>query len=322
MEHTVVGGQLQRRDPLLMSLRATDEEKAEVIEYLEWQLGKSSSKQVVVRHVEKVVAENVTGDRYEVWSCVTNQGDWWVVTPMMNFYTQRDFKSADVVLTFHVGMVGRVMSRDETPLAPELKGAFSEPWRKWEDAAETMRAAQEAEDFQTVGMRLREAFISMLKIVADDDLVPEDTDKPQDANAEWLNLLADRIASGPSNARLRAYLKNVGKETWQHVNWLTHAANATRFDAEIAVANVSHLISVFTVAMLRDHRGAPKRCAYCGSYRVGSGTCIRCGWVDESYVPPAPKPEVSPEELAARLATPHTLSSDIDTFVSPEDFPS
>ncbi|KQV07343.1 hypothetical protein [Leifsonia sp. Root112D2] len=303
-----------------MTLRATDEEKAEVTEYLEWQLGKTSVKKLVVRHVEKIVAENITGDRYEVWNCVTNQGKWWVVTPMMNFYTQRDFKSADVVLTFHVGMVGRIMSRDQAPLAPELKDAFSEPWRKWEDAVETMRVAQEAEDFQAVGMRLREAYVSMLKMVANDELVPEGVDTPQDANPEWLNLLADQIAGSPSNARLRAYLKNVGKETWQHVSWLTHATNATRFDAEIAVANISHLISVFTVAMLRAHRGAPKRCADCGSYRVGSGTCARCGWVDESYVPPEPRPEPSPEELAERLATPHTLSSDIDTFMSPEDF--
>jgi hypothetical protein len=303
-----------------MTLRATDEEKAEVIGHLEWQLGKTSVKKLVVKHVEKIVAENITGDRYEVWNCITNQGKWWVITPMMNFYTQRDFKSADVVLTFHVGMVGRIMSRDQAPLAPELKDAFSEPWRKWEDAVETMRVAQEAEDFQAVGMRLREAYVSMLKMVADDELVPEGVDSPQAANAEWLNLLADRIAGGSSNARLRAYLKSVGKETWQHVSWLTHATNATRFDAEIAVANISHLISVFTVALLRAQRGAPKRCAECGSYRVGSGTCSRCGWVDESYVAPEPRPEPSPEELAERLATPHTLSSDIDTFMSPEDF--
>jgi hypothetical protein len=302
-----------------MTLRARKEEKAAVAEYLEWQLGETSARKLVVKHVEKIIAENITGDRYEVWNCITNQGSWWVVTPMMNLYTQRDFKSADVVLTFHVGMVGRVMSQDQAPLAPELKDAFSEPWRKWEDAVETMRVAQEAEDFQSVGMRLRESYVSMLKMVADEDLVPEGVDKPQAANAEWLNLLAEKIAGGSSNARLRAYLKSVGKETWQHVSWLTHATNATRFDAEIAVANTAHLISVFTVALLRDHSGAPRRCAECGSYQVGSGICARCGWVDESHAPPEPRPEPSPEELATRLATPHILSSDIKTFVSPQD---
>jgi len=308
-----------RHAGVLMTLRATKEEKAAVAEYLEWQLGETSARKLVVKHVEKIIAENITGDRYEVWNCITNQGSWWVVTPMMNLYTQRDFKSADVVLTFHVGMVGRVMSRDQAPLAPELKDAFSEPWRKWEDAVETMRVAQEAEDFQSVGMRLRESYVSMLRMVADEDLVPEGVDKPQAANAEWLNLLAEKIAGGSSNARLRAYLKSVGKETWQHVSWLTHATNATRFDAEIAVANIAHLLSVFTVAILRDHSGAPKRCAECGSYQVGSGVCARCGWVDESHVPPEPRPEPAPEEVAARLATPHILSSDIKTFVSPQD---
>jgi len=184
-----------------MTLRATDEESAEVVEYLEWQLGKGSARKVVVRHVEKITAENITGDRFEVWNCVTNQGKWWVVTPMMNFYTQRDFKSADVVLTFHVGMVGRVMSQDQPPLAPELRDAFSEPWRKWEGAVETMRVAQEAEDFQAVGMRLREAYISMLKMVADGELAPAGPGPPQSANPEWMDLLADKVASGSSNAR-------------------------------------------------------------------------------------------------------------------------
>lgn len=164
------------------------------------------------------------------------------------------------------------------------------------------------------------SYVSMLTMVADEYLVPEGVDKPQAANAEWLNLLAEKIAGGSSNARLRAYLKSVGKETWQHVSWLTHATNATRFDAEIAVANTAHFISVFTVAMLRDHSGAPKHCAECGSYQVGSGVCARCGWVDESHVPPEPRPEPSPEELVTRPATPHTLIFDINTFVAPVDF--
>jgi hypothetical protein len=126
VEQKVWRGRAANDRPCLLggkaTLPATDEEKAEVRSYLEWQLRKTTEdgESVVVRNVEKVSAENATGDRFEIWSCITNQGNWWVVTPMMNFYPQEDFKSADVVLTFHVGMVGRIMSRDEAPLAPEL----------------------------------------------------------------------------------------------------------------------------------------------------------------------------------------------------------
>jgi len=302
-----------------MTLAASDKEKEEVRTYLEVQLGKSSQRKLTVQHVEKIIAENIAGGRYEVWNCVTNQGNWWVLTPLMNFYSQKDFKSADVVLTFHAGMVARILSRDEVPLAPELADAFTEPWRKWEDAVETMKTAREAEDFQAVGMRLREAYVSMLKMVADDDLVPEGTERPKGADHAWLDLLAEHIAAGSSNSRLRSYLKTVGKETWQHVNWLTHVTNASTFDAEIAVANVSHLISVFTVSILRHQAGAPQRCEECGSYRLSGGVCQRCGWVDEAFVPPEPRPEPSPEEMAERLSSPHTLSSDIHTFMSPND---
>lgn len=302
-----------------MTLTTSDKEKEEVTTYLEAQLGKSTQRKLSVQHVEKTSAENVAGDRYEVWNCITNQGRWWVLTPLMNFYSQKDFKSADVVLTFHVGMVARILSRDEVPIAPELADVFTEPWRKWEGAVETLKTAQEAEDYQAVGMRLREAYVSMLKMVADDELLPVGAERPKDADNAWLGILADYIAPGSSNSRLRTYLKAVGKETWQHVSGLTHAANASPFDAEIAVANVSHLISVFTVSILRHERGAPARCGDCGSYRLSGGTCQRCGWVDDAYLPPVPRPEPSPEEMAERLSTPHTLSSDISTFMSPND---
>lgn len=302
-------------------MRATDEEKEGVSSYLEWQLGKTSVRTVTIKHVEKVAAENIAGNYYEVWNCVTSQGKWWVVTPMMNLYTQRDFRSADVVLTFHVGFTARIISRDEVPIISDLVDETQEVWRKWEDAAEQLLHAQEAEDFQAIGMRLRESIVALLKFFADDDdLVSKNVDRPQDSNVEWLNLLAEKIAAGSSNSHLRSYLKNVGKETWQHVNWLTHSTSAQRFDAELAIANVSHLIAVFSVARLRFERGPTKRCVECGSYRISEGTCDRCGWLDESYVQPEPRPEVLPEELKRRLKEPHTLSSDIDTFISPEDY--
>src|SRR5258708_37435453 len=60
-----------------------------------------------VKHVEKVASELVGAVRHEIWDvhCVASR--WWVVTPPMNLYSQADFKSRDVVLTFHLGLALR-----------------------------------------------------------------------------------------------------------------------------------------------------------------------------------------------------------------------
>lgn len=289
----------------------------EVSSYLRWQLSKSEADAVEVHHVERMNAESVMGTLYEVWDCVTDQGRWWVVRPPMNFYTQEDFKSADVVLTFHIGLTARMMARRTVPLSEEAESMFPDVWRKWADAENTMRDAIEAEDFQAVGMRLRETIVTFLKAAAHESLVGEGTETPQAANPEWLSLIANKIAAGPSNAKLRSYLKSLAKETWQYISWLTHAAGAYREDAEIGLANTSHLIAVYTAAMLRHVRGEPKRCPSCASYLVLAGRCWRCDWVDESYTAPEEE-RIAEEELARRLTEPHTPSSDISTFISPD----
>ena len=63
-----------------------------------------------------------------------------------------------------------------------------------------------------------------------------------------------------------------------------------------------------------------RRCERCGSYDVRGGRCGHCGWVDESYTPPPePEPLTEEEELTERLAEPCTPSSDISTFMRPQD---
>ncbi len=98
-------------------------------------------------------------------------------------------------------------------------------------------------------------------------------------------------------------------ETWDYVNWLTHAKNAIRMDAEIGLKAVEHLLGVFTAARLRQ-AGVPGRCTACGSYEVVGGVCRHCDWTDPSYEAPE-LPELSEEERARRLAEPCTPSSDI-----------
>jgi hypothetical protein len=48
----------------------------------------------------------------------------------------------------------------------------------------------------------------------------------------WSVLLANHLAAGASAAALRSYLKGIATESWDYVNWLTHAKNAVRMDAK------------------------------------------------------------------------------------------
>lgn len=169
-------------------------------------------------------------------------------------------------------------------------------------------------------MRLRECLISFLGESTSDELVPAGKQRPKHADFRaWTELLANTLAAGASAAKLRSYLKKTAVETWEYVNWLTHAKNAVRMDAEIGLKVVEHLLGMFTAARLRIGR-MNRRCAERGSYELVAETCRHCGWVDPSYESPDVQ-EWSEAERARRLATPCVPSSDISTFMGPHDFP-
>lgn len=227
-----------------------------------------------------------------------------------------------MVLTFHVGLAVRIASRTEVPIKQQAAELLPGAWRRWEQAVEALNSAREAEDYQAIGMRLRECLISFIGEIASRALVPEGAGAPKAADVKaWVNLLADHIAAGSSASKLRSYLKSMGEETWNYVNWLTHAKNAGHWDAEIGTAITSHLMATVTATLLRLHHAAKHmRCAECDSYAVVAGECQSCGWMDPDYDSPEPPSPLTDAELAARLAEPCTLSSDISTFISPDDY--
>ncbi|MGH2704426.1 MAG: hypothetical protein ACRDJ4_04825 [Actinomycetota bacterium] len=221
-------------------------------------------------------------------------------------------------MTFHVGLMLRVEYGREraVPVLPEPARLLPGSWRRWQRAFESYEAAIEAEGFQSVGVRLRECLVSFVAETRSEDLVPEGEPAPKAADVKaWTALLADSLASGTSAASLRSYLKKVAVETWDYVNRLTHAKNAIRLDAEIGLNAVEHLLGVFTAARLRCE---VPRCGSCGSFGVGGGECRHCGWIDENYEPPIAEP-IAAGELARRLEEPCTPSSDIGTFIGPDD---
>jgi hypothetical protein len=274
-----------------------------------------------VIHLEKVASELVGPGRHDIWDVHCTSSRWWVVTNPTNLYDQTDFKSRDVVLTFHIGLMLRVEYARERdiPVVRESAELLPGSWRRWQQAFDAYDSGDEAETFQSVGVRLRECLVSFVGETRDDGLVPRGQTPPKAADFKgWTELLANSLAAGDSSARLRSYLKKLAVETWEYVNWLTHAKNAVRMDAEIGLKSVEHLLGTFTAARLRLAT-APKRCGVCASYEVVAGICRHCDWADPSYLPPEPR-EWSEAEKARRLAQPCTPSSDISTFISPNDF--
>jgi hypothetical protein len=295
-------------------MRATKRQTEAIRAYVEDQAHEA------VVHLEKAASELIGPVRHDIWDVHCTDSRWWVITEPINLHSQDDFKSRDVALTFHIGLSLRVSYLHDRRIPVELPAADLLPgtWRRWEQAFETYDDGDEAENFQAVGVRLRECLVSFIGETANDDLVPVGQEPPQGANFKaWSELLANTLASGESNAHLRSYLKKHAVETWEYVNWLTHAKNAIRMDAEIGLKAVEHLLGVFTAARVRL-RYPGTRCADCGSYRLVGGTCERCGWADPDYVPP----DLAPVKKPKRTRRPKgecTPTSDISTFMRPED---
>ncbi|HTE52452.1 MAG TPA: hypothetical protein VK698_16485 [Kofleriaceae bacterium] len=284
--------------PRLMVAAQPEHEIIEIRDYFERQ-----GREPVV-HLEKVASERIFGNRHDVWDIHTATGRWWVVTKPTNLYSQKDFPSLDYILSFHVGLCARLMARSasKASVSDEEQDRLASPLRRWEQAAEALNSAEEAEDFQAVGMRCRECLIELVRGVARPEMVATGVEAPKKADfVQWAEVIANAVTAGASAAELRGYLKAVSKSTWQLVNWLTHAKSATRLDAQIALDATENVLAALGLLVVRHERGAPDRCPACGSYQIGTlyrpevgaessyfSVCIRCDWSDLP-LPPASK---------------------------------
>ena len=266
---------------------APDHEERHIRNYME-----SQGPDDEIHHLEKVATQHILGRKYAIWDVHTGDGRWWVITTPTNLYSQEAFESMDFALTFHIGLTARVMAKNEPPGSAEERDRLAGPLRRWQQAADALEQADEAEEFQAVGMRCRECLLALIREIARDDMVPEGEEKPQLSNfLKWSEYSATALAGGGSAARIRAYLKAIAKTTWELVNWLTHATNATLADGRIAVDATQNVIAAYGMALVRYERGEPDRCPACSSYRLTSDyrpelggespyitLCEACGW--------------------------------------------
>lgn len=195
-----------------------------------------------VLHAEKVKSERILGIDHDCWDVHTNKDRYWVITSPSNLYSQYFVSSLDFTLSFHVGVSARIMARSRGAPDDAQKAHLTPVWRRWEQAAETLDMAEEAEDYQAVGVKCRECLIQLVRSLAKPEMVPSGEDSPQRSHfTSWSELIANSIAGGASAERVRGHLKATAKSAWELAGWLTHANGAIRPDA-VFVLDATHSI--------------------------------------------------------------------------------
>ena len=276
--------------------KQSDKEAQEIKEYVEWQ----SRGEEKVLHAEKVANERVFGREYDVWDVHTDKERWWVITSPTNLYSQALMPSLDYTLSFHIGLMARVAAQ-RGPEGSEAEQEFLVVTnRKMVQASEAFDHADEAEEFQAVGMRCRECLLALVRELTQGSDLSEGDDLPKIADfVAWNERIANAIAPGASAEHIRGYLKITAERAWRLVSWLTHASNATREDAELALSATSHVVNNYASSVLKRRAGAPERCGRCKSYRITvewrpelgeTGLYIpRCGACGAEKLPAGPR---------------------------------
>jgi predicted RNA-binding Zn-ribbon protein involved in translation (DUF1610 family) len=245
-----------------------------------------------VLHAEKVKSERLLERDMDCWDVHTDKDRYWVITSPTNLYSQTYFPSLDYTLSFHVGLIVRVEARQRGAPSESQRSRLTSVWRRWEDALATYDQAQEAEDFQAVGMKCRECLIQLVRTISETEVgESRAADLPKKSDViHWSQIMADSLAPGSRNSEIRSYLKATARSAWNLANWLTHVANASRVEASLSLDATQTALSAFGVVLVRHESKSPDRCPQCGSYAVEAiyapeprthsyvTICEKCGW--------------------------------------------
>lgn len=261
----------------------------DIAEYVEAQAHHDDE---TVQHAERVKVEYVMGVPYEAWDVTTDKDRYWVFTNLTMLYSQQHFPSLDYTLSFHIGLMARIRSKDEQVARGTTP--FDEVFRRLDQAEDALDRAVEVVDFQSVGMQLREAMISLMAAARRRTDLPEDTERPQDSNVKgWSELLYGHYYAGSSNKDVRGYLKATTDKAWDLVNWLTHHRNANKTAALIAKRAVETIVVHVANTLTRERWDHTDQCPRCQSRAVRSffdadiapdgahfEDCSECGWTN------------------------------------------
>lgn len=107
-------------------------EEAEIADYVNGQCRGEET----VQYVERINTEYVSGQRFDAWDVHTDKQRWWVLTDLTNLYPRAHFASLDYTLSFHIGLMHRILNRQEREPGRREPDAFDEVYRRRDEVAE------------------------------------------------------------------------------------------------------------------------------------------------------------------------------------------
>ncbi len=279
-DHPVPPGEMWRysteRDP---------DEEQQIVNYMNGQAPDEE-----VKHVERVKTEYIANEAYEIWDVATDKDNWWVITNLTNLYLKRYFPSLDYTLSFHIGLMTRLKSRCGRP--SDEFGPFEEVYRKSEQAKDMWDRAVEPEEFQAIGMVLRENLLSLMAHMRKLVELPPEVVRPKGSDfKEWATVLLDHLCPGERNKELRSFMKTLCDKTWGLVNWVTHDRDANKSAASIAAHTCDTVTAHLIQLLVRQRTDKTEQCPRCSSRNIRSHydreilpegdyyqTCGKCEW--------------------------------------------
>jgi len=104
-----------------------------------------------------------------------------VITPPTSLYSQDQIRSMEIALSFHIGLMSRMMARDSVRFEQNSSRSWVlEVMRRLKTASDNLDRAKEVEDVQAVGMRLRESLLTLTDRLRSLDLqMPQAVELPQ-----------------------------------------------------------------------------------------------------------------------------------------------
>jgi hypothetical protein len=233
----------------------------------------SQASDETITHLEKIASEGVYGRHYDVWDVHTDKERWWVITLPTNLYSQAMFPSMDMCLTFHIGLSSRILGTEDEQ--DDTDRLIIKSSRRLSVAFETLETAREVEDFQAVGVKLREALLGLVRDLASPTIVPAGSEQPKLGDfIHWSEFIIDALTTEESLKRVRTGLKAAGKDTWQLANGLTHTTSADKTLAWLAAEEVAHVFGQWAALMRAATSEDKYRCPICDSLQVTKRTAI------------------------------------------------
>lgn len=133
----------------------------------------------------------------------------------------------DLALTFHVCLCIRIPRREQPSLSSIPGEPFGECFRMLQEASEALSQADEVADYQTIGVRCREALLAFSTVIQ--AMIPdrEDTLKKGELKA-WMTYFCEVALRGESQKARRQLLKAIVENAWDFTNWPRHIRNHLR----------------------------------------------------------------------------------------------